>query len=392
MMADVLDERTLLINEQLEHDHPPPPRLSRALLVVEAAHTCVVLAGLVFWLVVVGNSQDLDTEVVPAAWLLLAAVFALPVTLNLACVAWRRWRTGRARDAEFVLFQSVWGLRLTCGAALLGLLCSVTALAGALMGQEESAAVSAAVHALTCFSLALVCAGVLATMPEESRQTNLYRKLEERPALHRRLLSYALLALLLLVVVFALGINGSAAFRLFSRGYVFRHDKPHRSDYVQISEDGRMFFLACRGSGAGPDSDVVVLMDADLASSSYGWSWLTPSMSNLWTTCVFDRRVFFILIPLASSHTCSRPGYGWSTVSRLSFLALLVALTSSPSGGSAASDSLAGNGRSAAGAAGGGAEQQPLRVHFARALDLERAHVLPPAAESRRVAGLYRSV
>jgi hypothetical protein len=292
MMADVLDaneeQRGLLVNEQSD-DHQPPPRLSRPLLAVGAAHTCVVLAGLIFWLVVVGNSQELDTEVVPAAWLLLAAAFAVPVTLNLACVAWRHWRTGRARDAEFALFQNVWALRVTCGAAVLGMMCSTMALSGALMGQEESAAASAGVHVLTCFSLALVCAGMLGAMPEEGKQTNLYRKMEERPALHRRVLTYALLTFLIVVVVFALVINGSAAFRLFSRGYVFRHDKPLSSDYFQITADGRMFYLACRGAGAGPDSDVVVLMDADLASSSYGWSWLTPSLANLWTTCVFDR-------------------------------------------------------------------------------------------------------
>ncbi len=84
---------------------------------------------------------------------------------------------------------------------------------------------------------------------------------------------------------------------MFGRGFVFRHEKPSKEDYFSIGDGDRMFYLDCKGRGAGPDSDVVLLLDADMASSSYGWAWLAPSLSKFWRTCVFDR-----------------PGYGWSSV------------------------------------------------------------------------------
>ncbi len=295
MMSDVLDEdKALLING--DNERPMGSELSRVVLAVGVAHAAVLLGSLTLWLVVVVDALTLGALVVPAAWALLAGVFAAPVSINLACVLWRMWRRGKARDYEFFLFRSTKAAKLTAVAALAGMLCSLCALAGGLMGQEHPAAAMAGIHLLVCFSLAAFSLRVVAVQPEESRQPNLYRELRARPAWHRTALRYTGLALLAAAVLLFLAINGAAAFRLFSRGYVFRHNKPLASDYHRISDDGRMFFLACRGAGAGPDGDVVLLLDADLASSSDGWAWLTPSLSNLWKTCVFDR-----------------PGYGWSS-------------------------------------------------------------------------------
>lgn len=96
------------------------------------------------------------------------------------------------------------------------------------------------------------------------------------------------------VILFVL-INGAAAYRQAERGWTFRYGRPNVANFVELSAE-RVFFLQCSGSGASIEGDVVLLLDADIASSSYGWSWLTPSLSNLWRTCIFDRA-----------------GYGWST-------------------------------------------------------------------------------
>jgi hypothetical protein len=265
--------------------------LSPLVFVIGACHTVAFFGCLMFWLTVVVRAVDLGYLIVPAAWGLMACLFASPIAVNFLIVAFKRLWYGKALDYELIVFQRVYVAKLLAAAALLGMFCGLGAVIGGMTGQEYPAAAFAMLHVAICFSLCIYSCRVVA-MDVRVEQTNVFIA-QERRSRGQIVLWYLFVALACCTVLLFLIINGAAAYRLFERGYVFRHEKPHKSDYFSTAPD-RMFFLSCRGEGAGPDSDVVLLLDADLASSSYGWAWLTPSLSKLWRTCVFDRPGFVL--------------------------------------------------------------------------------------------------
>lgn len=80
-------------------------------------------------------------------------------------------------------------------------------------------------------------------------------------------------------------INGTTGYRLLERGIINRYHRPPRSDIITLP-GGASFKMSCHGAGPSTESDVVVLLDSDIASSSIGYGWLTLSLSRLWKTCM----------------------------------------------------------------------------------------------------------
>ena len=299
-MSSVVENRPLLNGEPLSGElaaplsNPQSADFSKLAVALMIVHTLVWSGGFVFWLIV--TVGYFGFFMVPAAWAVLSSMFATPLAVNLFMIVVASKRHGRTREREFVLFRSRTACKICAVVAFFGILAGIVGFGGASMGQEFFAAAMALLHVSVCFSLCLFSLRSV-ILNRSVKPARFYRQPErtKRSQWKQLLVVYALSAVVLGIVAVLVIINGLAAYRVAERGYVFRYGRPRVADFVDLAAD-RQFFLQCSGSGPGSESDMVILLDADIASSSYGWAWLTGSLSMLWRTCVFDR-----------------PGYGWST-------------------------------------------------------------------------------
>lgn len=223
----------------------------------------------------------------------LSSIWCAPLS---GFTLWILSKGSEARIPRFFTRRGTLWCMVLCG--VVGLLSGVAGLAGAWMAQEYLVCLSTVFLIVACYVFIAYGSLLLLVLQElgEEKTVRFYRIAPQRgdsfchPGRVGRAVGYT--CLLLLMFVF-LAVNGATGYRLMSRGVITRYYRPPSN--VMVPTPSGHFHLECMGEGPLHESDVFLLLDADIAASSLGYSWLVWSLSQYWRTCWFDR-----------------PGYGWS--------------------------------------------------------------------------------